>query len=81
MLAATQAIARGIEPRLALDKKTHVALQSFSHPGNNSDAVDACKGDSKGRQFLKFEVWSTRASASCPGAAHASMRRQVQHKV
>eukprot|EP00752_Nemacystus_decipiens_P011479 g10191.t1 len=71
-----KAAAWGIEPRLALDKKTHAALQQDSGGGGGGGAHGGNLG--VGQQFLKFEAWSTRASASSsPWAAHPTLRRQI----
>lgn len=73
-----KAAAWGIEPRLALDKKTHAALQQDS--AGVAAATGGRSGGNRGggRQFLKFEAWSTRASASSsPWAAHPTLRRQA----
>lgn len=76
----------GIEPRLALDKKTHAVLERDTSPVAGAGAGAGATGLSGGggleqgggRQFLKFEAWSTRASAaSSPWTVHPSMRRQV----
>lgn len=85
----------GIEPRLALDKKTHAVLERDDTTATNTVAgvvggaaaigssgrTGGLDEGSRGRQFLKFEAWSTRASASSsPWAAHPSMRRQASMK-
>lgn len=67
-------MAWGIEPRLALDKKTHTDLRS-SGVGLSGGSIPGTTAI--GRQYLKFEVWSTRSTASSLGAAHPSARRQV----
>ncbi|CAM9765300.1 unnamed protein product, partial [Ectocarpus sp. 13 AM-2016] len=90
-----KATAWGIEPRVALDKKTHASIQHDVGGGGAASAgVGARTGldvasasrigagggraGGGGQQFLKFEAWSTRASAaSSPWAAHPSMRRQA----
>lgn len=106
-----KAAAWGIEPRLALDKKTHAALEHAEGyatergRGGTADGITGAEigadgtagrvggtlhggvgeggagdraGGRPGRQFLKFEAWSTRAAAaSSPWAAHPSMRRQA----
>ena len=75
-----KAAAWGIEPRLALDKKTHAALQQDSAGAGAGAGTAAATGGGRGggRQFLKFEAWSTRACASSsPWAAHPTLRRQA----
>lgn len=77
--------ARGIEPRLALDKKTHAFLEGDISPAA-ACGVDGASGSSgkegRGRQFLKFEAWSTRVSASSsPWSVHPSMRRQASERL
>eukprot|EP00903_Cladosiphon_okamuranus_P011029 g10416.t1 len=75
-----KAAAWGIEPRLALDKKTHAALQQECAGAGASAGERGGNGGNRGggRQFLKFEAWSTRASASSsPWAAHPALRRQI----
>lgn len=89
----TKAMACGIEPQLALDKKTHAILQqgvstvppslgSPPTPRNGAGGEGTKLGSgASGKQFLKFETWSTRASVTSAGAAHPSMRRQVTSEV
>lgn len=76
-----KAAAWGIEPRLALDKKTHAALQQECAGAGAAARRRGGGGGGNwggGRQFLKFEAWSTRASASSsPWAAHPTLRRQA----
>lgn len=77
-----KAAAWGIEPRLALDKKTHAVLEQDGSSAGAASGRDGAgagnRGGGGGQQFLKFEAWSTRASSpSSPWAAHPTLRRQA----
>ncbi|CAM9127662.1 unnamed protein product, partial [Choristocarpus tenellus] len=67
-----KAMAWGTSPRLSLDKKQHLE--------RTGTVVSRGGGDAKeGKQFIKFEVWSTHAQRAAAWIQiHSSMRRQAR---